>query len=519
MTDVRFNAQDLECIRARGMTVEQINSQIELFKRGIPPVELLRPCTMNDGITGLPESELAQLGAIYLQAAAAGRAMKFVPASGAASRMFEVLQAFDPPALPSEATGRTENASREQPFRQFVSRLQDFAFYDDLRAVMARDGLDVQTLVSQGDCQTIVEYILASKGLNYARLPKGLIKFHRYPDCARTPFEEHLVEAAAYILDHNRRARVHFTVSPEQEELITHHIAQARREHERLGIQVATTFSTQKPSTDTVAVDGDNEPVRDQEGALVFRPGGHGALLENLNDLRGNLIFIKNIDNVVPEKLTHEVFIYKKALGGLLVELQNEIFGYLEELSSGQDDERLLKRGFEFMRDKLSFSPPSVVAQAARRERSCFLFARLHRPLRVCGVVKNQGEPGGGPFWVAHAGGVVSLQIVESAQVNRASPQQRAVWESSTHFNPVDIVCGVRDYRGQPFDLKAFADPFAGLITVKSKDGKQLKALELPGLWNGAMAHWNTVFVEVPLATFNPVKTVLDLLRKEHQPA
>jgi hypothetical protein len=517
MTDVGFNAQDLELIRIRGMTVEQLNSQVALFKRGIPPVQLLRPCTVNDGITVLPESESARLCAVYSPAVAAGRAMKFVPASGAASRMFEVLHVFDPTVSPAEVAKQLADTAREQPFRQFVNSLQDFAFYDDLRAAMARDGLDVQTLVSQRDYQTVVEYLLTPKGLNYARLPKGLIKFHRYPDRARTPFEEHLVEAVAYTLDHDRRARVHFTVSPEHEELVTHHIAHAQREYERSGIQVAVSFSTQKPSTDTIAVDGDNRPVRDQEGALVFRPGGHGALLENLNDLHGDIVFIKNIDNVVPEKLTPLVFLYKKALGGLLVELQNEIFGYLEALSSSQSDERLLKRGFEFLRDKLSVSLSPGVVQGTRLERIRFLFARLHRPLRVCGVVKNRGEPGGGPFWVAHASGDVSLQIVESAQVNLASSQQRAVWESATHFNPVDLVCGVRDYRGNPFDLHAFADPLAGLITVKSKEGKQLKALELPGLWNGAMAHWNTVFVEVPLATFNPVKTVLDLLRKEHR--
>lgn len=509
MADVILNAQDREQLRTRGMTVEQLSSQIELFKRGIPPVQLLRPCTVNDGITRLAESELERLIDVYSRTASAGRAMKFVPASGAASRMFQMLHAFNAPE---------EREIPEEAWQTFRTRLRDFAFYDDLRTVMAKDGLDVEALISRGDYQRVVEYILTPKGLDYGRLPKGLIQFHRYPDHARTPFEEHLVEAVAYTLDSKRCARVHFTVSPEYEELIEAHTERARRGYLRSGITLDVSFSTQKPSTDTVAVDENNVPCRDQQGALVFRPGGHGALLENLNDLQGDIIFIKNIDNVVPERLTGIVFRYKKALGGYLVELQKEIFGYLEALSYGRDDEGLLARGFQFLQEKLSVDIPATVRQAPKPARSRFLVERLHRPLRVCGVVQNQGEPGGGPFWVAHPEHGPSLQIVESAQVDMASPLQRAVWEAATHFNPVDLVCGVRDFRGRPFALPTFVDPSAGLITVKSKDGKQIKALELPGLWNGAMAHWNTVFVEVPLATFNPVKTVLDLLRREHQP-
>lgn len=514
---VIFNAQDLEQIRARGMTVEQLLSQIAIFKQGIPFVRLLRPCTVHDGIAVLPRDETERLGAVYAQAAAAGRAMKFVPASGAATRMFEMLHAFSAASAAPGAAGQGGEGGHEEAVRTFMCRLRDFAFYGDLRACLARDGFAVEDLLARGDYRTVVEYILSPKGLDYARLPKGLIKFHRYGDRARTPFAEHLAEAAGYTLDSERCARVHFTVAPEHKGAVRAHVEQACQEYLRAGVRLEVTFSLQKPSTDTIAVDENNAPVRDAHGRLVFRPGGHGALLENLNDLNGDIVFIKNIDNVAPERLTGEIFRWKKALGGYLVELQKEICGYLETLARDQADDGLLERGFAFMREKLWVAPPPALARAPRQERGRFLFERLHRPLRVCGVVRNQGEPGGGPFWIAHPEHGPSLRIVESAQVDMSSPQQRAVWESATHFNPVDLVCGVRDYRGKPFHLPAFADPASGLITVKSKDGKQVKALELPGLWNGAMGYWNTVFVEVPLSTFNPVKTVLDLLRAEHQ--
>lgn len=512
-----FTTQDLEQIRARGMTVEQLHSQIAMFKQGILFVQLLRPCTVHDGITVLSQSEVERLGRVYVQAAATGRVMKFVPASGAATRMFEMLHAFNAAAATTGAARQAESRY-EEAVRIFMQRLRDFAFYDDLRACLARDGLAVEDLLARGDYRTVVEYILSPKGLDYARLPKGLVKFHRYRSSTRTALEEHLVEALGYTLDSERCARVHFTVAPEHEAAVRAHVEQVCREYLRAGVRLAVSFSLQKPSTDTIAVDEDNNPVRDSHGRLVFRPGGHGALLENLNDLHGDIIFIKNIDNVAPERLTPEIFRYKRALGGYLVELQKEICSYLEALAHDQADERLLDCGFAFMREKLWVAPPSALARATRQERSRFLFERLHRPLRVCGVVRNQGEPGGAPFWVAHPQHGPSLRIVESAQVDMSAPQQRAVWESATHFNPVDIVCGVRDYRGTPFHLPAFADPASGLITIKSKDGQRIKALELPGLWNGGMAYWNTVFVEVPPLTFNPVKTVLDLLRAEHLP-
>lgn len=504
-----FTAQDLEQIRARGMTVEQLLAQIALFKQGIPFVRLLRPCTVGDGITVLSQSEVERLATVYAQAAAAGRVMKFVPASGAATRMFALLHAY--------VSGSTAEDCPED-VHLFFRRLHEFAFYDELCACLARDGLTVAELIARRDYRTLIAYILTPRGLDYAHLPKGLIQFHRYGDRVRTPFEEHLAEAVAYTLDHDRRARLHFTVAPEYLERVQAHVERACHEYRQSGVQLLVTLSVQKPSTDTIAVDAHNMPVRDPHGKLVFRPGGHGALLENLNDLQGDIIFIRNIDNVAPVWLTEEICRYKRALGGYLVELQRDVFAYLEAFVQGRADESLLRRGFEFLRARLSLSPPGPIVHATREERRQFLVHQLHRPLRVCGVVRNRGEPGGGPFWVADPQRGPSLRIVESAEVDMSSPHQRAAWESATHFNPVDLVCGVRDYRGEPFDLRAFADRTSGLITVKSQHGRLVKALELPGLWNGGMAYWNTVFVEVPLVTFNPVKTVLDLLRREHQP-
>jgi hypothetical protein len=514
--------QDIKQINARGIKPEGVKSQIETLQKGFPFAKLERPCIVGDGIQSIQKSDFQRLINKYLQAASYGRAMKFVPASGAASRMFKLLLSYnnryneiDEKYISAEAD---KGDSEGRTVLQFMREIKRFAFYDDLKSVMAKEWLDIEVLISEGQYKRILEYMLNPNGLNYADFPKGLINFHRYPNSSRTPFEEHLVEGAAYVLDKNRIARVHFTVPAEHEERIKEHIEELKTYYESSAIRYEITLSTQKPSTDTIAVDLDNKPFRDKDGRLVFRPAGHGALLENLNDLRADIVFIKNIDNVVPDRLKHETHIYKKALGGYLVELQEEIFGYLQMQSRNDVDEQLLKQMFDFARCELSITPPEAIKKASREEKIKFLFSKLNRPLRVCGMVKNEGEPGGGPFWVKHVDNTFSLQIVESSQVDMKSTEQSAIWESSTHFNPVDLVCGVRDYQGSPFDLSNFSDPDTGFISIKSMDGKELKALELPGLWNGAMAKWNTVFIEVPIITFNPVKTVLDLLREEHQP-
>lgn len=516
---------DRQEILARGISPEEIDAQIEIFKKGISPVKLLRPCTLGDGIVAIKEAEQQRLIEIYRRAMASGRAMKFVPASGAATRMFQLLLEVRNGGKPLAGAGLRAEAEKgseqARDFLRFFQALPQFAFFEELRETLLRRGHCIEQLLKTENYAEILSALLEPEGMNYANIPKALIKFHQYEDGARTPFEEHLVEAAVYARDRNGIARIHFTVSfsadHETEELAC---LEAIREHyeKREGVKYELTYSSQKPSTDTIAVDARNHPVRERDGRLHFRPGGHGALLENLNDLQGDVIFIKNIDNVVPDRLKPPTCHYKMVLGGCLVELQRQVFDYLRLLESGAADDALISCITEFAAGKLSIEMPGPVANGSKEERIVFLFSRLNRPLRVCGMVANKGEPGGGPFWVEQPGRGASLQLVEASQIDAADPRQRKILESSTHFSPVDLVCGVRDYRGNPFDLRKFRDPHAGFISWKSKNGRKVKALELPGLWNGSMAYWNSVFVEVPVITFNPVKTVLDLLRPEHQP-
>ena len=507
--------QDIEQIRTRGITLEQAESQIDTFKRGFSYSRLQRPCTKEDGITVLKKSDLRRLEKIYSQAALSRRAIKFVPASGAASRMFQVLLTAMDQTAPHPALTDTE----QKDLKKFFDHLPKYAFYDDLKAVIGKAGLNVDSLVSGGSHGEVLEFLLTDRGLNYGHLCKGLVKFHRYGDHCRTPFEEHLVEAAAYTPDNNHVARIHFTVPPEQRETITTHLEEAKGRHESHGVKFDIGLSIQKPSTDTLAVTMDNEPFRDTEDKLVFRPGGHGALLENLQVLDGEIVFIKNIDNVAPDRLKAETYTYKKALGGLLVEVQDQAYGYIRELSKKNHSDKLLNEALEFAVESLAVIPSKQIHQGTKQGKVSFLLDKLNRPLRVCGMVKSTGAPGGGPFWVGENNDTASPQIVESSQVDLASTEQSDIWNASTHFNPVDIVCGLRDFRGKPFDLSSFYDPSACFISTKSMNGKPLKALELPGLWNGGMTFWNTIFVEVPLITFNPVKTFLDLLEEVHGPA
>jgi hypothetical protein len=520
---LRLTAGDIEQIRARGSTPARIMAQIEMFRKGFPYTRLLRPCTVGDGIHMLRQSDIRRLADVYTAASLEGRAMKFVPASGAATRMLKALLSVHSRYGTSEEHKVLLDPDSSDPDVKtctgFILGISQFAFYEDLKKAMARDGLNMDSLMSSGSYGDIITYALTAKGLNLADTPKGLIKFHRYPDVSRTSFEEHLVEGAAYVRDRTGRVRLHFTVSQEHEEAFRDHLGKVRKYYEKGGVTFDVQFSVQKPSTDTIAVDLDNRPFRDTDGSLVFRPGGHGALLENLNELKGDIVFVKNIDNVVPDRLKEEVYTYKKALGGYLVQLQDRIFSYLKRIRSGDDDKRMLKEAIDFSSEQLCTSPAERSSTMSKKEMVDFLTSTLNRPLRVCGMVRNVGEPGGGPFWVDQGDKRPSLQIVESSQVDMGSKDQEGIWKSATHFNPVDLVCGVRGVDGSPFDLRRFTDPDTGLISTKSKDGRELKALELPGLWNGAMANWITVFVEVPLATFAPVKTIVDLLREEHQPA
>ncbi|MCU0554003.1 MAG: DUF4301 family protein [Syntrophales bacterium] len=504
-----LSPSDIEYIRSRGTTEEKIARQIERFRRGATAVTLDRPATVGDGIVRVAEDEKPRLAALHDEAARAGRCLKFVPASGAATRMFKDWHAV---------LNRGGFGSRAE-FDAFAESLPRYAFYGDLREVLSRAGRVEAKPGAVGAEREILDFILNDRGLNYACKPKALLKFHRYADAARTALEEHLVEAALYVKDAQGLCRVHVTVSAEHLEPVRELIRQVRGDHERrLGVRYDIGLSVQSESTDTIAVDLDNRPFRARDGRLLFRPGGHGALLYNLHAIQGDIVFVKNIDNVVPDRLKDTTVLYKKILGGCLVALQRELFGRLRALSDPSAGEAPVDEAARFAAERLTCLLPPGFEGRPLEERREILMNALDRPLRVCGMVKNEGEPGGGPFWVRDPDGGCSLQIVEEVQVDREKTGQADLWASSTHFNPVDLVCGVRDFRGRPFDLERFVAADQVFISVKSHEGRDIKALELPGLWNGSMARWHTVFVEVPVETFNPVKTVDDLLRPAHRP-
>jgi hypothetical protein len=507
--------EDLKLIQSKGIDPKAIDIQIDNFKKGFPFIKLVKPATIKDGIRAFGPKDVQRLADYYLSNYKGYEVLKFVPASGAASRMFKNLFEFST----LETEQEQNDALKKDPFVQsFKNRLSDFAFYNDLLATLDKDGLSLEQLLGKHDYRTIINYLLTETGLNYANLPKGLLSFHRYPDGSRMAIEEHLVEGANYCKDKQGRAAVHFTISPEHADRFIDEINRVKDKYEEFfDVTYEITFSIQKSSTDTIAVDLQNKPFREADGSILFRPAGHGALIENLNDREGEIIFIKNIDNIVPDRLKADTYLYKRILGGCLIEVQEILFEYLEALERGSVDDEDLKSILKFARKELSVEPPIDYNSLPRIEKIDFLFNKLNRPIRVCGMVKNEGEPGGGPFWVENLEGERSLQIVESSQIDLDDPQQKEIFGNSTHFNPVDLVCGVRDFKGHNFDLHEYVDESTGFISIKSKDGRSLKAQELPGLWNGAMADWNTIFVEVPVSTFNPVKTINDLLRNEHQ--
>jgi hypothetical protein len=525
MADRDFTQQDLVQLARRGVAIEEVRRQLELLRHPPPFIQLDRPCTAGDGIQVLSLADERAAVRQYADVCGSGRVLKFVPASGAASRMFRTLLSV---CNRGDEVRRSETATRAavgdaaaRELLAFMDGLTRFAFCEDLRRAMTRDGLDLDALARAGRFDGILEYLLTPKGLDYAARPKGLLQFHRYESGSRTPFEEHLVEAAAYARDRGGRCRLHFTVSPQHREGFTQLLERIAPVYERAhNVRFAVEFSAQKDSTDTIAAEIDGRPFRTVDGQLLFRPGGHGALIQNLNDLHGDVIFIKNIDNVVPDHLKADTIHWKQVLGGYLVMMQQRIFAQRAALvvEEGKEASRdVLDTASRLVRELRTEVPPALAASGGEALRA-FLIEQLDRPLRVCGMVRNTGEPGGGPFWVRDKRGQVSVQIVESAQVDPDSVEQQAVFSASTYFNPVDLVCGVRDWQGRPFDLTRYVDGDAVIIARKSQDGRELKALELPGLWNGAMAQWTTIFVEVPITTFNPVKTVNDLLRSQHQP-
>lgn len=488
-----FSEEQKNFIDNRGSKIDAVMGQLANFKAGFPYLELVRPATIDDGIIRLSDEQVDQYVQAYKALTDHQDLLKFVPASGAATRMFKDLFEF---LNSNELNSGTE---------QFIKGVQSFAFYDELTAALKDHGHSIEALLADKNYEPIVRTLLTAEGLNYGSLPKGLLAFHKATDGSRTSLEEHLVEGAKYAMGHDGMVNLHFTVSPEHQDKFEEQLAATQQKYEEIyGVKYQVSFSQQKKSTDTIAVDLSNAPI-EEEGKLLFRPAGHGALLENLNDLDADVIFVKNIDNVVPDRLKEDTITYKKALAALLISFQKDSFAWQHKIEVG---ENCLDEAVSELERKYGMKP--------KIHRLEDLSQFLNRPVRVCGMVENTGEPGGGPFWVKEAN-VVSLQIAETAQIYLKNQEQEAILKKSSHFNPVDLVCGVRNFKGETFDLIKYRNDKTGFITQKSKNGKELKAMELPGLWNGAMADWITLFVEVPVSTFNPVKTVNDLLKPNHQ--
>lgn len=491
---------DKALLAQRGISAQQIEKQIEQFKQGFPFADIQRPATIGDGIASIDAADIDKYISTYKGAVADGkRVVKFVPASGAATRMFKSMFEF------KNATADKQTAmASEKPYNEFFARIDDFAFAKSLKS-----------FAPAGNA-AIIATMLDEPGLGYGKRPKGVIQFHSYADGAKTAAEEHIMEGLKYA-NANGTIDIHFTVSPDHLELFKEAVKATQSEVEsKYGCKVNISYSFQKPSTDTLAATMQNEPFRDDAGNLVFRPGGHGALIENLNDLNTDLVFIKNIDNVAQQHLLDTTATYKQVIAGYAMERKQTVDSLLTRLDNG--DSSAIADAETFMSSELKTIFPADYATASEADKTAFIRLTLDRPLRVCGMVKNEGEPGGGPFWVKGTDGQVTLQVVESAQIDSNDADKAAIMKQSTHFNPVDLFCCITDRNGQKYNLTEFVDQNAGFISYKSLNGRDLKAMELPGLWNGAMAKWLTFFVEVPIDTFNPVKTVMDLLRPQHQP-
>lgn len=483
-----FTTEDLKQIEQHGLTREAVEVQLENFRKGFPYLKIVRSAVVGDGIVAVEEREAERLRAEYRAAQSRLRIEKFVPASGAATRMFKDLFAF------------VESGQMNPTVEKLAQNIDRFAFAEALSEKVSLDA----------PLKDVVKTIVG-EGLEYGSKPKGLLLFHNYPTGARTPFEEHLAEGAMYASS-DGEVNIHFTVSPEHVEGFSSLFESVRERYERrYEVKYNISMSVQKSSTDTIAVNEDCTPFREADGKLLFRPAGHGALIENLNDIDADVIFIKTIDNVAPDHLKADTIKYKEVLAGLLVTTQERVFDLLAQMEAGSADLAEVER---FVEKELCVVLPASVKGADESVRREALMRILDRPLRVCGMVRNEGEPGGGPFWAESADGTVALQIAESSQI---APEQKSLMADATHFNPVDLVCATRNRKGERYDFREYVDAATGFISSKSKSGRTLLAQELPGLWNGAMSNWNTLFVEVPISTFSPVKVVTDLLRPEHQ--
>ncbi|ADV48397.1 hypothetical protein Celal_1072 [Cellulophaga algicola DSM 14237] len=509
-----FSNQDKQQLISKGIAAEKVVKQIETFKEGIPFVKLDKAAVVGEGILKFTEEDEHKLIEAFEAAKNSNSLLKFVPASGAASRMFKAFFSFLGKYNPQEEElDAYIKRTGDKDIEKFSERLINFPFYE-----IIQKRINGKFNSKGEELFLFVNEMLSEQGLNYGFYPKGLLPFHNYGDYAATPFEEHLKEAALYATA-GGEAKLHFTISEQHGEMFNAEFdAIKERVSTETNASYDISYSFQKAQTDTIAVTMDNELFREENGTLLFRPGGHGALIENLNEQDADIIFIKNIDNVVPSRNIDKVAASKEVLGGLLVRLQEKAFKYATQL------EHKSSLDFDLMMEIKSFLEKDLNARFSDNFESYtiaqqieILIDKINRPIRICGMVKNEGEPGGGPFWIKDTKGNISLQIIESAQIDASNVSQMNILKNATHFNPVDLVCGVKNFKGEKFNLINFVDVKQGFITDKTKDGKELKALELPGLWNGAMAFWNTIFVEVPLVTFNPVKTVNDLLKESHQ--
>jgi len=504
-----FDSKALEQFSAKGISVAKIEEQLSCFVEGFPFLDVMSSASVERGILEIPKEEQADYMNTWSEYLAGDNTIvKFVPASGAASRMFKMLYTF------LASSNDTPMADNE---KKFFDNIERFAFYGELDAACIKiEEKDIKTLIASGQYKKVASALLSSEGLNYGEMPKGLILFHKTADGMRTAMEEHLAEGAMYAKNSTGKVNVHFTVSPEHVGLFKKLVSEVQEAYERkYSVNYDVTFSVQKSSTDTIAVDLDNNPFVNDDDTILFRPGGHGALIENLNDIDADIIFLKNIDNVVPDSFKFSTVAYKKILAGLLISTQRTIFAYVELIDSGKYSQEQVHEMIYFLQNKLCVRNPEIKL-LEDVELVLYIKKILQRPLRVCGMVRNLGEAGGGPFYAANEEGIVSLQILESTQIDISNIEKRALFENGTHFNPVDLVCAVKDYEGNKYNLTEYVDKKTAFLSEKSKDGRALKALELPGLWNGAMSNWNTLFVEVPIETFNPVKEVNDLLRSEH---
>ena len=514
-----FSKKDIKQIKQKGLTINKVKDQLDLFNSGLPFSNLVSAATINNGIYRYNETEKNTFISFFEKEKESLSVLKFVPASGAATRMFKFLFKFLEEYNPDvESLNSYINKKDNKDLYIFFVGITNFPFYNQVKEKLYLAYPNIDALENNLKSHLFVKAMLDPNMLDFGNYPKGLLPFHEYKNhVISTAFEEHLFESALYSSS-NSNTKLHFTISEDFEEKFQEELDRIEKKVEdKTGTKFDITYSYQKESTDTIAVTTKNKPYRNKDGSLLFRPSGHGALIENLNDLEADIVFIKNIDNVVIYKYKNEVAKYKKVLAGVLIKLQKQIFDYLNLIEAKELSDKEIKEIEVFLTSKLSVEISPEFEKYKKKYQLEYLVDKLNRPIRVCGMVKNEGEPGGGPFWVKDENGKVSLQIVESAQIDIKNKNQKDILKKATHFNPVDLVCGVKNYKGEKFDLTKYVDPKAAFITMKTKSGKNLKALELPGLWNGGMSDWNTIFVEVPLVTFNPVKTVNDLLKPTHQ--